>query len=188
MIRTRTIDPTVMTPRTILLVLFVIAFAAAGTLAQQGVDGKPLVPSRDDDRPKTIQETLEKMRIEKDKKDHEQMVSRGEEVLKLTEQLERSYADHGKLSGDDYSKIASVEKLVKKIRDELGADGDTDEDKETQSKLKLNSTDGGMKSLKEMTSAMFEELKKTTRFSISLSAIQTTNSVLRIVRFLKGGN
>ena len=112
------------------------------------------------------------------------MVSRGEEVIKLTEQVEKSFAAHGRLSEDDYSKIANVEKLVKKIRDELGGDDMDDIDKD----LKLTSTATGMKSLRDMTSQMFDELKKTTRFSISLCAIQTTNSVLRIARFLKGGN
>lgn len=172
------------TARAIVFSALIVAGAVATSRAQ-GIEPRAL-PGRPDDRPQTIEETLEKMRIDKDKKDHEQMVSRGEEVLKLTDQIEKSYAENGKLSGDDYTRIASVEKLVKKIRDELGADGDPDDEEEV--KVKLSSTQGGMKSLKEMTSAMFEELKKTTRFSISLSAIQTTNSVLRIVRFLKGGN
>jgi len=171
-----------------LFFLFATVALAASVSCAQSTDPRPLLPGREDSdsRPKTVEETLEKMRIDKDKKDHEQMVTRGEEVLKLTEQIEKSYASNGKLSGDDYSKIANVEKLVKKIRDELGGDGDTDDDKDDN--VKLTTTASGMKSLRDMTSKMIDELKKTTRFSISLCAIQTTNAVLRIARFLKGGN
>src|SRR3954452_8789275 len=105
---------------TFLLLLLTAAFAVSSSFAQSA--DRPLLPDpiASDARPKTVEETLEKMRIEKDKKDHEQMVSRGEEVMKLTEQLEKSYTEKGKLSSDDYSKISNMEKLVKKIRDELG--------------------------------------------------------------------
>jgi len=171
-------------PLASILLFLAVALTASVSFAQSS-DPRSLIPGRDDpDRPKTIEETLEKMRIDKDKKDHEQMVTRGEEVIKLTEQVEKSFSSHGRLSQDDYSKIANVEKLVKKIRDELGGDDMDEEDKD----LKLTSTATGMQSLRDMTSKMFDELKKTTRFSISLSAIQTTNAVLRIARFLKGGN
>lgn len=185
MISIATIEHVLTRSLAIVLVLLIVALASGVGNAQQ-VDPRTGQPVRDqDDRPKTIEETLEKMRIEKDKKDHDQMVSRGEEVMKISEELEKSYEQHGKLSGNDYAKMASMEKLVKKIRDELGGGDDSDDD-DDDAQAKLSSTRVGMKTLKDSTCAMFDELKKTTRFSISLSAIQTTNTVLRIVRLLKG--
>ena len=140
-----------------------------------------------DDTPKNFKEMLDKMRIEKDKKDHDQMVERGEEVLKLSEDLEKTVDQNGRLTEKDYAKVATVEKLVKKIRSELGGDDDDgavdDEPLKPQSKP-LSPMDA-VKSLRSTTEKMFDELKKTTRFTISATAIQTTNAVLRLARFLK---
>ena len=44
-------------------------------------------PSNNDDRPKNFKETLQKMRIEKEKKDYQEMLDRGAEALKITEGL-----------------------------------------------------------------------------------------------------
>ena len=146
-------------------------------------------PTKDDDKPKSFQETVEKLRIEKDKKDHDQMVERGEEVVKLSEELEKAVSEAGRLSEKDYSKVATVEKLVKKIRTELGAANDDVDDNATDDPSKpesknLTPTDA-VKSLHSKTTKLYDELKKTTRFTISASAIQASNSVLRLARFLK---
>ena len=64
--------------RIILLIVTLAAFCAAG-IAQSVEEGKVGLPKTDQEKesgPKSIQETLEKMRIEKDKKDHDEMVDR----------------------------------------------------------------------------------------------------------------
>lgn len=143
-------------------------------------------PSNDDDRPKSFRETLEKMRIEKEKRDYQEMLDRGAEVLKITEELERTVEKSGNLTERDHAKVVSVEKLVKKIRGELGGDDEVDDkearDEEQKSRL---SPGEAVKSLRKATIALLDELKKTTRFSISAAAIQSSNAVLRVARFLK---
>ena len=42
-----------------------------------------------------------------------------------------------------------------------------------------------VKSLRAMTVSMYDELKKTSRFTISAAAIESTNALLRITRFLR---
>ncbi len=146
-------------------------------------------PTKDDDKPKSFQETFEKMRIEKDKKDHDQMVERGEEIVKLSEELEKAVDQTGRLSNKEYAKVATVEKLVKKIRTELGGaddDGDADTPDDPSKPESKNFTPiDAVKSLHSTTAKLYDELKKTTRFTISASAIQASNSVLRLARFLK---
>ena len=143
-------------------------------------------PSNDDDRPKSFRETLEKMRIEKEKRDYQEMLDRGAEVLKITEELEKTVEKSGNLTERDHAKVVSVEKLVKKIRGELGGDDEVDDkearDEEQKSRL---SPGEAVKSLRKATIALLDELKKTTRFSISAAAIQSSNAVLRVARFLK---
>jgi hypothetical protein len=142
-----------------------------------------------DYRAPTIRETLEKMRIAKEKKDFDQMITRGGDVLKITEEIEKAYEQQGRLTPGEYSKIANVEKLVKKIREELGGDGDDGDKEEAEPKQsRLMTAADAIKGLRQTTAALFDELKKTTRFSISATAIQTSNAVLRLAKFLKVTN
>lgn len=147
-------------------------------------------PTRNDDHPKSFKETLEKMRIDKEKKEYQEMLDRGTEVLKITEELEKAVDQNGRLTDRELSKVASVEKLVRKIRGELGGDDDDEDDKVIRAdaqKSRMSPTEA-VKSLRSATVALMDELKKTTRFSISAAAIQSTNAVLRVAKFLKFTN
>ena len=163
----------------------------AGCLCCSAQIPDPIFPktgdtNKDDDKPKSFQESIEKMRIEKDKKDHDQMVERGEEVVKISEELEKAVDQNGRLTDKEYSKVATVEKLVKKIRTELGGDDDDkDGDDDIAPQKQGLSAKDAVKSLRSTTLTLFDELKKTTRFTISASAIQASNSVLKLARFLK---
>lgn len=139
--------------------------------------GKP----REEEIPQNIQETLAKHRIEQDKKDHDELIERGEQVLKLSEQLENSYKQNRKLSKADYERLETLEKLLKKIRKELGGDDDdNDENEEKPSDIGV-----AVKSLRENTLSLIDYLQKTTRYSISATAIQSSNTILRIVKFMR---
>jgi len=171
-------------------ILIVVGLIMAGTICCAAQLPDPIFPKGDpkeEEKPKSFQESLEKMRIEKDKKDHDQMVERGVEIVKISEELEKAVDQNGHLTDKDVSKVATVEKLVKKIRSELGGadddDNDVDDDAEPQKK-ELSAMDA-VKSLRSTTLTLFDELKKTTRFTISATAIQASNSVLKLARFLK---
>lgn len=161
------------------------------SFAQSADNQNPLISKpadSNDDRPKSFKETMEKMRIDKEKKEYKEMLDRGEEVLKLAEELEKAAEQNGKLNEQELAKVTSVEKLVKKIRTELGGDDEDDKDDQpTAQKSRLSRVDA-IKTLRTATVALFDELKKTTRFSISAAAIQSTNAVLRIARFLRFAN
>ena len=174
-----------------ILFVFAIAFAGASVAVAQSADNQTNIFAKpgDEDRPKSLKETLDKMRIEQEKKEYKEMLGRGDEALKITEELEKTVEKNGKLTDRDMAKVASVEKLVKKIRSELGGaddDGD-DEDKPAVPTGKLTALDA-VKSLKTSTASLIDELQKTTRFSISAAAIQSTNTVLRIARYLRIAN
>jgi ATP-dependent Lon protease len=148
-----------------------------------------------EDLPKSIKESLEKQRIEREKKDYQEMIERGEEALKLSEELEKSVAQNSKISSQDQSKLERLEKIVKKIRKELGGDDDNSEStagfKTETSSNEIEKDDkplnvaSAIKILQSSAAKLVEELKKTTRFSISAMAIQSSNALLRIVRFVQ---
>lgn len=172
--------------------LFLLAFIGllgASMCFSQAASGREgLIPGGEPDhQPKTVKEFLAKQKAEKAKKDHEELLQRGDEVIVLTNQLESAFAKNKGLSASDRQKLASLEKLVTRIRKSLGGDDDDEPDEEvsTPAERQPGTLREAFDSLKERTTELVDELKKTTRFTVSAIAIQTSNSVLKIVRFLR---
>lgn len=171
-------------------ILFVLSVVAVGTLngsAQGGgADGQPVFIERNcEDLSRHLRETCFKMRIEREKKAHDEMLERGEEVRTLSERLERSFAQNGRLSDADRAALESVEKNVKKIRSELGGDDNDEKIDDLLRSGENSSCADAMDTLRSTAADLADELKKTTRFTISATAIQTSNAVLTIARFLR---
>lgn len=181
----------------ILFAFVVLLSAASMSLAQNADNSSPLRP-----RPgsRCVQEQylceqLDKLRIEQDKKEFQAMLSRGDEALRISEELEKAVATNPQLDQKNRAKLESLEKIVKKIRSELGGDDDEEDSVGNNESTPVmgESSDNpppkdvvtALKYLKDSTVQLVSELKKTTRFTISAAAINTSNSVLRLTRILK---
>ena len=142
---------------------------------------------RKTDLPAGVKEMIAKQKAERERKDHEAMLARGEEALRLTKQLENAFATTGELSQQDKSRLESLEKVVAKIRKELGGDDDDADIGAIQGseEPRPSNFQEAFKYLQSTTVKLVDELKKTTRFSISAVAIQSSNTVLKLVRFLR---
>jgi hypothetical protein len=172
----------------VLVVAFVALGCAGGAFAQeQGADRRPMF-GRDNDPenlPRAAREAKIKMQIEKDRKDHDEMLARGEEVRRLSERLEKTFGQTGHFSDEDRAALETLEKNVKKIRSELGGD-DGDEKLDDLLKSGQNaSLADALDSLQKAAANLADELQKTTRFTISAAAIQSSNAVLTVARFLR---
>ncbi len=141
--------------------------------------------SRRTDPPKTFKEMLAKQRAERDKRDHRQMLERGEAALRLAEQLENSFANNKTISKEDMARLESLEDAVVKIRKELGGDDDSVTFSNDSVDERPSNVEEAFKFLQSTTVKLVDELKKTTRFTISAVAIQSSNSVLNLVKFLR---
>jgi hypothetical protein len=143
-------------------------------------------PNLKEDYPKSIKESLAKKRIETEQKEFEELLARGEEVAKLSFELEKSFAQNNSLSAEDEKKLNRVEKLVKKIRSEIGAEGvGDDEFGAVEPEEKPSNILNAFQSLESATGKLVAELKKQTRHSISVVAIQSSNVMLKVVRFIR---
>lgn len=134
-----------------------------------------------EDLPDGIKENLAKRRIKQDEADFQELVKRSEEAVQISEELNKSFENNQKLSSDDSKKLEKLEKVVKKIRNELGAeddDKDNNDDKPTTLSLTL-------KNIKEKTTDLLAELKKTGRFAISVAAVESSNAIFRLVKILR---
>ncbi len=166
--------------------------AVAGPYAQQP-DPIPDASTRSGrrslaDKPSGLDEMLAKQRAARDKKDHEQMLERGDQALRLANQLEASFAQNHGFSPQDKARLESLEKVVVKIREELGGDDDTDDHAnrmKSSDEPKPSTIEEAFTFLRSTTVKLVDELKRTSRFSISAVAIQSSNSVLKLVKFLR---
>lgn len=158
-----------------LLLALMILLGASASLSQ-GTDSPG--NSKKDDFPESISERLTQRRIQQEEKDYADLVKRGEEAAQLSEELSTSFEKNKQLSNADLQKIAKLEKLIKKIRQELAVEDD-DETPEPES---IVST---LNSIKDKSTALVAELKKATRLSISVVAVQSSNALLKLVKFLR---
>lgn len=138
-------------------------------------------PNNKEDYPKSIKESLAKSRIERQKKNYEELLQNGEEAVKLSESLEKTFAESKKLSAADQKKLDRLEKLVKKIRRELGANDSNESDDDE----KPSSMRDAFDTLQSSTGSLVDELKKITRYSVSVVAIQSSNALLKVIKFIR---
>ncbi|HUF05085.1 MAG TPA: hypothetical protein VMM38_13040 [Aridibacter sp.] len=131
-----------------------------------------------------VKERMIELCIRDTKKDFERLVARTEQLAKLTDEIKASFEEKKELSSGDREKLAEAEKLLDKIRNELRADNDGDDDE----KKKPNSVVEAIEMLSTNTAKLVGEIKKTTRHSISAVAIQSSNTVLKLVKWLRFTN
>lgn len=165
----------------LVFLFLVMIFGALGVNAQvqdaSSPDGRP---RRQEDMPIGLKESMLKSRIEEEKKEYNEMLKRGEEAAKLSEELNKSFEQNQTLSAEDVKKLARLEKLVKKIRDDLGGEDDKEFDANKPSSMMT-----ALKAVQENASTLLSALRKTTRLTISAVAIETSNTVLKLVKFIR---
>ena len=167
--------------------LMLVLLTGVVTLGQDAAQRTPGERTdQQDDQPRTVRETMVKMRIDEEKKEYNEMLDRSKQAQKLSEELERDFSAKNELTKDDYDRLASLEKLVKKIRGTLGAEGSDLGDSDDDENAIPNNPADAVKALGSFTTRLVDELTKTSRFGLSVAAIQSTNAVLKVCRFLRG--
>lgn len=173
---------------TISILFAAILTAALNSSAQdRRVDETPLLPRgnrQQDDAPQGVRDMLIRMQIEKAKKDFEERLDRAERASKLSHQIGSSVEKTSKVSNEDRQRIDDLEKITKDLLDDLGGDAD-DLISEVTDQDTGKTPAATAKELESAVAIMAAELKKTTRFTISAAAIESSGAVLRIVRVLR---
>ena len=160
-----------------LLIGLLILFGTVSLVSAQEDDSMFPGRAKKGDPPHGIEEALVKLRIEKEKKEYNEMLKRGDDAAKLAGDLKETG------SAEQRDQIAAIGKLVKKIREELGGEGEGATDEED---AHPSSESHAIKTLKEQVNSLDEDLKKGTRFTVSAAAIDRTNTILHLVKYLHG--
>lgn len=171
------------------LAIILFALSAFAVSAQTASNDPWPFPDRKkaaDDESQMVKEMLAKQQSAREKKEYETLVERGEAALKLSNELEASFEKKEQLSETERKKLEEFEKLVSKIRNDLGGDDDggieAEEGKEKDSPKDVRE---GFLYLKRSTEQLVSEIKRSTRFSVSVLAIESSNTLIRLARFLR---
>src|SRR2546426_11283590 len=81
--------------------------------AQNNDSSQSVLPKPDvspEAQPKNVQEMLVKMRIEEEKKHFDEMLDRGREAAKISDELERSFSEKKEMTKIDLEKLENLEK------------------------------------------------------------------------------
>lgn len=176
-----------------LILIAFCSFGAGSIYAQSTTNDPPMgiptpalgEPDEREDLPKSLREMRMRQRRDRETKQHNEMLKRGETAAKLAEDLYTAIEKKEQLSATDRKKLDDLEKLITRIRKDLGGSNDGLSLEEDEDVERPTSISQAVLFLKDATEDLLKELKKTTRFTISAVAIRSSNSVIRIARFLK---
>jgi hypothetical protein len=175
--------------RIILVAPLVLIFWQAAAAQQEPPENPSQTPfpKSDDICDKTGDVIKDELRLrqcfKRQQSEYDDLLENGNEAVKLSTELEKSVDKAQSLALDDQKKLERLEKLFKKIRSSLGGD----DDDPTPDEDKPMSVKAAVLSLNEKAVALLSELKKTTRYSISVAAIHSSNAIIRLVKFIRIG-
>lgn len=167
--------------------IFLLCIVSYTTICAQTDASSPTsrpTASKEDDFPEGFKEGLAKRRIKAEEKEYEELIQRGEEAVKISDELTKNFEANKNITAEDTKRIERLEKVIKKIRTDLGAQDDGSFERNEKID-RPSSIENVLSNIKETTSNLLSELKKTTRHSISVVAIQSSNSLLKLVKFVR---
>ena len=132
-----------------------------------------------------LKEMLAKQQSSREKKEYESLIERGETALRLSNEIEEAFEKDEQLSDAERKKLEEYEKLVSKIRKDLGGDDDGETTLSDEENEQPRDVRQGFLILKCSTEQLVSEIKRSTRFSVSVLAIETSNTLIRLARFLR---
>jgi hypothetical protein len=119
--------------------------------------------------------------LKAEKKAYEEHVERAKEARDLAAELQKTYETAHSFNAADYKKLDRLEKLTRRIRNEVGG-SQTDADPKDLPRTK----DEAVPLLAEMTEALCDEVEKTPRRVVSTSIIDQANKLISLIQYVRG--
>jgi hypothetical protein len=122
-----------------------------------------------------------RMILKKEKKDYEEHVERAKEARDLAAELQKTFEIAHSFNAADYKKLERLEKLTRRVRNEVGG-SQTDADPKELPKTR----DEAAPLLADMAKELCDEVEKTPRRVISASIINQANKLIALIQYLRG--
>ena len=119
--------------------------------------------------------------LKKEKKEYEEHVERAQEARDLAAELQKTYEIAHSFNAADYKKLERLEKLTRRIRNEVGGSQTDADPKELP-----RTHDEAVTLLADMARELCDEVEKTPRRVVSTSIIDQANKLIALVQFVRG--
>ncbi|HEV8140548.1 MAG TPA: hypothetical protein VGP81_12305 [Pyrinomonadaceae bacterium] len=119
--------------------------------------------------------------LKAEKKAYEEHVARAKEASDLATELKTSYAASNNFNAADQKKLERLEKLTKRIRNEVGGSEMDPDPKDLP-----NTVSDAVNVLPDMAKELYDEVEKTPRRVVSASLIERANKLLAVIQFVRG--
>lgn len=126
-------------------------------------------------------DTRTRLILKAEKKAYEEHVARAKEASDLAAELKTTYATTNVLNAADQKKLERLEKLTKRIRNEVGGSEMNANPKDLPSTV----TDG-INAMADLAKELYDEVEKTPRRVVSASLIEQANKLLAVIQFVRG--
>ena len=119
--------------------------------------------------------------LKKEKKDYEEHVERAQEARDLAAELQKTYEIAHSFNAADYKKLERLEKLTRRIRNEVGGSQTDADPKELP-----RTHDEAVSLLADMAKELCDEVEKTPRRVVSTSIIDQANKLIALIQYVRG--
>lgn len=126
-------------------------------------------------------EARTRLSMKAEKKAYEEQLARAKEARDLAAELQKTYERARLFNAADYKKLERLEKLTRRIRNEVGGSG-TDADPKEFPKT----TDEAVTLLADKSKDLCEAVEKTPRRVISASIIDQANKLIALIQYVRG--
>ena len=171
--------------------LFVLFITVTPTVAQSSSASPPPPTApvtnnkndHDDDVDFGSRETDARTRLilKAEKKAYEEHVARAKEASDLAAELKTTYAATNVFNAADQKKLERLEKLTKRIRNEVGGSEMDGNPRDVP-----NTVSDAINALADMAKELYDEVEKTPRRVVSASLIEQANKLLAVIQFVRG--
>jgi hypothetical protein len=126
-------------------------------------------------------DTRTRLILKAEKKAYDEHVARAKEASDLATALKTSYAATNVFNAADQKKLERLEKLTKRIRNEVGGS-----EMDADPKDLPNTIPDGINAMADIAKELYDQVEKTPRRVVSASLIEQANKLLVVIQFVRG--
>lgn len=159
------------------------AFGAAQTTADQSTSSGASSTQRRSDSPflgSPEEELRSRAAIKHAEESHQESLERADETARLGSQLFLAFEHHQTLGREELKKLERMEKLVRKIRGQIGGSDDAQVLEDPPRELTA-----AFSRLAETSEDLQKCVVKTSRHVVSTSIIERANKVIELIRYIR---
>jgi len=137
--------------------------------------------SQEQQDPSLPEEMKTRMEIERADKEHQKLVDSAKQMGELSAEIAKSFKETSRLDSQELKKLASVERLARKILNDSGGEQFNDKSDRDEKLTLAEAVD----KLNAASADVANSISKGTRFVVSAAVISNSNEVIHLVQYIR---